>query len=108
MRWTSFHPVGVAYDVLEGPFAGSRFFLYYTPRGQRTGVTVAGEFVSPTLPSGELEKAVDAFLATEFRQDRDALLRGTGRRAPAGLIRGRDRIASGRARAVRPAAQKAG
>lgn len=75
MRWTSFHPVGIGYDVLEGPFAGSRFFLYYVPMGARTGVGVIGEFVSPTLPETVVAGAVDRFFAIEFEQDHTAMLR---------------------------------
>jgi hypothetical protein len=69
MRWVSYHPVGVAYDVVDGPFAGSRFFLYDTPQGVRTEVGVVGEFQSPTLPEGEIRAAVDRFFALEFEQD---------------------------------------
>jgi hypothetical protein len=86
MRWTSFPPVGVAYDVRDGPFAGSRFFLYYTPRGARTGVTVVGEFVSPTLSEAEIPGAVDRFFSLEFEQDH-AALRESAR--PADRPRGR-------------------
>lgn len=74
MRWTAYHPLGVAYDVTEGPFAGSRFFLYYAAEGARTRVTVVGEFVSPTLPEPEIAGAVDRFFSKEFEQD-DAALR---------------------------------
>lgn len=73
MRWTSFHPVGIAYEVVEGPFEGSKLFLYYTPDGERTRVTVAGEFVSPKIPDSGLAAAVDRFLAREFEQDNAAL-----------------------------------
>lgn len=73
MRWTAFPPVGIAYDVLEGPFTGSRFFLYYTPLGPRTGVTIVGEFCSPTLPVEEIPPAVDRFFALEFEQDHAAI-----------------------------------
>lgn len=73
MRWTAFPPVGIAYDVLEGPFAGSRFFLYYRPKGSRTGVSVAGEFVSPTLAAEQVPAAVDRFFAKEFEQDQAGL-----------------------------------
>ena len=73
MRWHAFPPLGIAYEVLEGPFEGSTFFLYYTPEGERTGVTVAGEFASPTLPAREIEPAVRRFFALEFEQDTDAL-----------------------------------
>ena len=73
MTWVSYYPVGVAYRVLAGPFAGSRFFLYYVPRGRRTGVSVVGDFVSPTIPPGEILAAVDRFFSTEFEQDRAAI-----------------------------------
>lgn len=73
MRWRSFYPVGIAYEVLEGPFAGSRFFLVYEPRGATTGVSVYGEFTSPTIAEEDLETAVDSFFALEFEQDRAAL-----------------------------------
>ena len=73
MHWVSFHPVGVAYEVREGPFAGSRFFLYYIPRGNRTEVGVVGEFVSPTLPEAEIEAAVRRFFDFEFEQDHAAI-----------------------------------
>ncbi len=69
MRWTSYHPVGLAYDVLEGPFAGSRFFLIYAPQGDKTGVSIIGEFVSSTIPADRLPAAVDAFFSVEYAQD---------------------------------------
>ncbi len=73
MRWTSFAPVGLGYEVLEGPFAGSRFFLYYEPRGEKTGVAVVGEFTSSTIPEPEIASAVEAFFSTEFEQDSAAI-----------------------------------
>ncbi|HTP53853.1 MAG TPA: hypothetical protein VML94_02675 [Thermoplasmata archaeon] len=73
MHWVSYHPLGVAYEVIEGPFAGSRFFLYYTPMGARTGVTVVGEFVSPSIPEARLESEVLRFFAVEFDQDHAAI-----------------------------------
>jgi len=76
MRWRSFHPVGIAYEVLEGPFAGSRFFLVYEPRGRATAVSVVGEFASPTIPEAELPSAIAAFFALEFDQDRAAIEEG--------------------------------
>src|SRR5208282_5759556 len=54
MRWTSFPLFGIAYEVLEGPFAGSKFFVYYRPRGTKTRVTIVGDFVSPTIPPARL------------------------------------------------------
>jgi hypothetical protein len=85
MRWTAFHPVGIAYDVLEGPFTGSRFFLVYQPQGARTAVSIVGEFTSPTLPAHEVEAAALRFFAVEFEQDRAAMehdLAGPRRTSP--------------------------
>jgi len=73
MRWTTFHPLGIAYEVLEGPFAGSRFFLYYVPKGSRTGVDLVGTFESPTIPDERLEASVRRFFAIEFEQDQAGL-----------------------------------
>lgn len=74
MRWTSFPPLGIAYEVLEGPFQGSAFFLYYRPvEGGETEVGIVGEFVSPTRPPASVESAVLRFFATEFEQDRAAI-----------------------------------
>lgn len=73
MRWTSYRPLGVAYDVTEGPFAGSTFFLYYGSMGDRTAVTMVGEFVSPTMAESQIPAAVDRFFTTEFEQDLAAL-----------------------------------
>ena len=73
MRWTSYPPLGLVYDVLAGPFQGSRFFLFYEPRGKRTGVAVVGEFRSPTILEGHLAAAVRDFFALEFEQDAEAI-----------------------------------
>jgi hypothetical protein len=73
MEWVSYYPVGVAYQVTEGPFSGSKFFLYYVPRADRTEVRVVGDFVSPSLPTAEIPAAVDRFFSVEFDQDRKVI-----------------------------------
>ncbi len=83
MRWTAFPPVGIAYEVREGPFAGSEFFLYYTPHGERTEVTVVGEFVGPDLPPDAVAQAALRFFAVEFDQD-SAAIRELARSARSG------------------------
>ena len=46
-KGTIFYPVGIAYEMMEGPFAGSTYFIYYIPReNDKTNVVVAGEFRS--------------------------------------------------------------
>jgi len=88
MRWTAFLPLGIAYEVLEGPFAGSSFFLYYIPQGPRTGVDVVSEFVSSTLPANRIEPAVRRFFSVEFDQDRAAIEHRPGKARTSGQRRG--------------------
>lgn len=73
MRWTAFPVFAIAYEVLEGPFVGSKFFAYYRPRGRKTRVTMVGDFVSPSIPAARLETSVLGFFAREFEQDSAAL-----------------------------------
>ena len=62
-------PVGTWFEELEGRFAGSKYFNYYTPKGEKTGVTVVGEWVSSTIPADRLKKAALDHLAMIFRED---------------------------------------
>ena len=73
MRWTAFPRFGIAYEVLEGPFVGSKFFAYYRPRGPKTRVTIVGDFASPSIPAPRLESSVLGFFAREFEQDSVAM-----------------------------------
>jgi hypothetical protein len=73
MRWTSFPLFGIAYEVLEGPLVGSKFFVYYRPRREQTRVTVVGDFVSPSIPEPLIEPAVLRFFALEYEQDNAAI-----------------------------------
>lgn len=73
LRWTSFAPFGLAYEALDGPFLGSKFFVYYRPRGDKTRVTVVGDFASPTIPAVRLETTVLKYLALEFEEDNAAI-----------------------------------
>jgi len=73
MRWVAFPLFGIAYEVLEGPFVGSKFFAYYRPRGSKTRVTIVGDFVSPTIPAQRVEMSVLGFFAKEFEQDSAAI-----------------------------------
>src|SRR5580700_3277599 len=45
-RTTAYPPLGVVFEVIEGPLSGSKFFEYYAPKGEETAVTVVGEFTS--------------------------------------------------------------
>jgi hypothetical protein len=73
MRWTAFPTFGIVYEVIEGPFVGSKFFSYYRPRGNKTRVTIVGDFVSPSISAVRLEASVLGFFAKEFEQDSAAI-----------------------------------
>ena len=69
VRFSLYLPLGTAGEFLEGPFTGSKFFNIYTPKKQRTYITVAGEWKSPTIPENKLRKAVLSMLQKEFSED---------------------------------------
>jgi hypothetical protein len=73
MHGTEYPPLGLAYEILAGPFAGSKFFFYYTPVGDRTQVSLVGEFASDSIPAALLKSKVIDFFAIEFEQDREGL-----------------------------------
>ncbi len=72
VKGTMFHPLGMAFEILEGPFAGSKFFTYYAPvmGGSRTRVNVVGDFKSTIVTDDEkLKAAVMDFLQVLFCED---------------------------------------
>ena len=69
VRTTRFPPLANVIEVLDGPMAGTKFVNYYTPKGNRTGVTVVGDFHSPVIPEAHLEKAAQEFLDNGFNED---------------------------------------
>jgi hypothetical protein len=66
---TMFPPVGRSQEYLEGPLAGSKAMTYYLPMGQRTGITVVGEYVSKTLPENKIRDFVLAQAERTFNED---------------------------------------
>ncbi|HKN06960.1 MAG TPA: hypothetical protein VJ021_05090 [Thermoplasmata archaeon] len=72
-RITVFPPIAVSIEILEGPLAGSKMINVYTPKGNKTGIDVYGEFVSQQIPAAQLEPAVRGNLETVFSEDSAAL-----------------------------------
>jgi hypothetical protein len=68
-----FPPVGFAMDYLEGPLAGSKEFEYYTPMGNKTGITCVGEFKAVGMSDDQLRAAAMYFYDKVFREDQDNL-----------------------------------
>ena len=60
---TLYPPFGFVQEHLEGPTAGSRAFVYYIPKGNKTGITIVGDFVL----SGMDEKATRDALMAQFQ-----------------------------------------
>src|ERR671933_2723746 len=72
VKGTIYYPVGIALEILDGTFSGSKFFSYYMPKdnNNRTAVTVVGDFKSPTISENEqLKTAVLSFLDKAFNED---------------------------------------
>ncbi len=72
-RMTRLPPLGLVQEFLEGPFAGSKAVLVYSPQGQKTRVDVYGEFTSPTIPPNDVEKAALKWLAQSYDEDAPAV-----------------------------------
>jgi hypothetical protein len=72
-RLTFLPPLGFVVEPIEGPLAGSKFVNYYTPKGEKTEVTVVGEWTSKTIPPALLEKAVMANLEKVYHEDSAAI-----------------------------------
>jgi hypothetical protein len=73
MRISMVAPVAVVTEWLEGALAGSKFVYVYSPRGEKTGIDVYGEFMSNTLSPSEVEAAAREFLESEFGADAPAI-----------------------------------
>jgi hypothetical protein len=79
MKGTIFYPLGVAFEAIEGPFAGSTYFIYYIPQeNNKTNVVVAGDFrsqsVDPLVGDEErLRSIVLSKLEKVFYEDCDYL-----------------------------------
>lgn len=73
LRISTFPPVSIVTEWLEGPLAGSKLVYVYSPKGQKTGIDVYGEFTSKTLPPHEVEAAAREWLESEFNDDAPAV-----------------------------------
>ena len=66
---TLYPPFGMVQEHLEGPMQGSRAFLYYTPKGDKTGVTVVGDYVMSGLGDQEIHDVVMTQMQRSFDED---------------------------------------
>ena len=70
MQFTTYHPLGVAVEILEGKLEGSKAFVYFTPKEETTGVTVVGNFKSATLSDDDqLRQEVSSMVENSFNEE---------------------------------------
>jgi hypothetical protein len=69
VRLTTMPPLGMMFDTIEGPMAGSKSVQYYIPKGNETGVTVVGHWTAKGMTDDQVRKAVMGFLDTVFKED---------------------------------------
>jgi len=68
-RITVFPPLGLVIEAVEGPMAGSKMFNVYTPHGNKTEVSVFGDFEATGVPAGHLEPMVRGFWEMAYNED---------------------------------------
>jgi hypothetical protein len=68
---TLYPPFGMVQEHLEGPTAGSRAFLYYIPKGDKTGVTVVGDYRLEGADDQQTKAAIMAQLQLVFDEDNE-------------------------------------
>jgi hypothetical protein len=66
---TLYRPFGLVQEHLEGPTAGSRAFLFYIPKGDKTGVTVVGDFFVKGMDDARAKETILAQMQTAFDED---------------------------------------
>jgi hypothetical protein len=70
IRGTMYYPLGIAFEILEGLFADSKYFVYYIPiDNNKTGVTVVGDFKSNMISEDEIKPIVLDFSERVFNED---------------------------------------
>ncbi len=77
IRNTLYPPFGLVQEHLEGPLAGSKAFQYYIPRGDKTGVTVVGDYVMEGVSDEQMLKNIVSSMAQATFDEDNSKLKGT-------------------------------
>lgn len=75
IRNTVFPPFGFLQEHLEGPSAGSKAFVYYIPKGDKTAITVVGDFHIEGMNDEQTIAAILAQMQVSFDEDNANLKR---------------------------------
>ncbi len=73
IKMTLFPPFGIVQEYLEGPMAGTKAFQYYIPKGNKTGVTVVGDFVGKGMDDDSVRRTTLQLLDLVFNEDNENL-----------------------------------
>jgi hypothetical protein len=74
VKITLYPPLGIAQEYVEGPMAGSKAFTHYAPKGDKTVITVVGDFKIAGVSDEEgTKKAVMQMFELSFNEDTDTL-----------------------------------
>ncbi len=73
VRNTLYPPIGFVQEYLEGPLQGSRAFPYYIPKGEKTGVTVVGDYFMSGSSEETVREVVSALAKIAFEEDNSNL-----------------------------------
>lgn len=68
-RVMEFRPLGISTETLTGPLKGTKQFVYYTPNGVKTQITVVGEFLSREIHDDQLTAMVREMLRVIYEED---------------------------------------
>jgi len=69
LKLTMLPPTGYLMEYVEGPLKGSKAMQFYHAMGDKTGITVAGEFVSTIMPENMIHGMVMQQLEMAFNED---------------------------------------
>jgi hypothetical protein len=69
MQFTTYYPLGVAVEILEGHLEGSKAFVYFTPNEETTCVTVVGNFKSAMLSDDQFRQEVSSMVKNSFNEE---------------------------------------
>jgi hypothetical protein len=73
IKMTTHPPFGLVMEYIEGPMTGTRAFQYYIPRGNKTGVTVVGDYVAKGMDDESVKQMALRFLDVAFNEDNENL-----------------------------------
>ena len=73
IKMTMYPPFGFVMEYVDGPMTGTKAFQFYIPKGNKTGVTVVGDFTAKDLDEDSVRRTALQFLEIAFNEDNENL-----------------------------------